>query len=69
MGILNVTPDSFSDGGNLSQLDSVVATAGHMLDQGEARAVSQTERQTASIPESSNDSYSVNDGVEHGDGD
>lgn len=34
MGILNVTPDSFSDGGRFSELDKAVAHAGEMVDLG-----------------------------------
>lgn len=34
MGILNVTPDSFSDGGQFNQLDSAVEHAKLMLDEG-----------------------------------
>lgn len=34
MGILNVTPDSFSDGGSFRQLDSAFAQAQKMLDDG-----------------------------------
>ncbi|MBE0350048.1 dihydropteroate synthase [Pseudoalteromonas lipolytica] len=34
MGILNVTPDSFSDGGNYCQLDSAVKQAHTLLEQG-----------------------------------
>ena len=35
MGILNVTPDSFSDGGNYNRRDSAVKFALEMLDEGE----------------------------------
>ena len=31
MGILNVTPDSFSDGGRYTQVDAAVEHARHML--------------------------------------
>lgn len=34
MGILNVTPDSFSDGGNFSQTDSAVAHALTLIEEG-----------------------------------
>jgi len=34
MGILNVTPDSFSDGGEFSTLDSAIGQAGKMIDEG-----------------------------------
>ena len=34
MGILNVTPDSFSDGGKYSQVDSAVSHAQEMVKQG-----------------------------------
>lgn len=34
MGILNVTPDSFSDGGNFSNLDSALKQAKKMVEQG-----------------------------------
>ncbi|WAK04092.1 dihydropteroate synthase [Methylobacter sp. YRD-M1] len=34
MGILNVTPDSFSDGGKYSDVDAAVRQARHMLDEG-----------------------------------
>lgn len=34
MGILNVTPDSFSDGGDHEALDAAVARANRMLDEG-----------------------------------
>ena len=34
MGILNVTPDSFSDGGKYHSLDDAVAHAGRMIDEG-----------------------------------
>ena len=34
MGILNVTPDSFSDGGQYTDVDSAVAQARTMLDAG-----------------------------------
>ena len=34
MGVLNVTPDSFSDGGQFSQLDIAVARAKQMVEQG-----------------------------------
>lgn len=34
MGILNVTPDSFSDGGQFSAVDAAVAQAGKMLSEG-----------------------------------
>jgi dihydropteroate synthase len=36
MGILNVTPDSFSDGGDFERLEDAVARAGAMLDEGAA---------------------------------
>lgn len=36
MGILNVTPDSFSDGGRFSGLDAAVSQAGKMIDDGAA---------------------------------
>ena len=36
MGILNVTPDSFSDGGRFNRLDAAVAQAGKMVDEGAA---------------------------------
>lgn len=36
MGILNVTPDSFSDGGEYRAVDDAVARAGAMLDEGAA---------------------------------
>lgn len=35
MGVLNVTPDSFSDGGQLGHLDDVLARAADMLAAGE----------------------------------
>ena len=31
MGILNITPDSFSDGGSYSQLDEIVERAKQMV--------------------------------------
>ncbi len=34
MGVLNVTPDSFSDGGKYAQLESAVARAKEMVEQG-----------------------------------
>ena len=34
MGILNVTPDSFSDGGDFSSLDAALAHARRMVDEG-----------------------------------
>jgi dihydropteroate synthase len=34
MGILNVTPDSFSDGGEFNNLDSAIAQARNMINQG-----------------------------------
>lgn len=34
MGILNVTPDSFSDGGNFNHIDSAVQRAAEMVEQG-----------------------------------
>jgi len=34
MGILNVTPDSFSDGGKYASLDLALEHAGHMIDEG-----------------------------------
>lgn len=34
MGILNVTPDSFSDGGEFNNLDSAIAHAQQMIDEG-----------------------------------
>jgi len=34
MGILNVTPDSFSDGGNFSTLDNALLQAANMVEQG-----------------------------------
>ncbi|WP_301377107.1 MULTISPECIES: dihydropteroate synthase [Thalassolituus] len=34
MGILNVTPDSFSDGGQFNQLDKAIAHAGSMVAEG-----------------------------------
>tara|TARA_R110001592_G_scaffold341474_2_gene630576 strand:+ start:9166 stop:10005 length:840 start_codon:yes stop_codon:yes gene_type:complete len=34
MGVLNVTPDSFSDGGQFNQLESALARAQGMVDQG-----------------------------------
>jgi dihydropteroate synthase len=34
MGILNVTPDSFSDGGKFNSVDAAVARAGEMLQEG-----------------------------------
>lgn len=36
MGILNITPDSFSDGGNYESVDSALRTARAMLDDGAA---------------------------------
>ena len=36
MGILNVTPDSFSDGGRYSDLDSALKHAEEMIQQGAA---------------------------------
>ena len=36
MGILNVTPDSFSDGGQFVGLDAAMAQAEHMLSAGAA---------------------------------
>ena len=36
MGVLNVTPDSFSDGGRFLQRDAAVARAQRMLDEGAA---------------------------------
>ena len=36
MGILNVTPDSFSDGGRFSGIDAAVAQAGKLIDEGAA---------------------------------
>ena len=32
MGILNVTPDSFSDGGRFDQLDAALSHAGQMIE-------------------------------------
>lgn len=34
MGILNITPDSFYDGGELSSLEKIVSRAGEMLEEG-----------------------------------
>ncbi|MEN8839449.1 MAG: dihydropteroate synthase, partial [Flavobacteriales bacterium] len=34
MGILNVTPDSFYDGGNLSNEDKIIEKANQMLSEG-----------------------------------
>ena len=34
MGILNVTPDSFSDGGKFNNLDSAVSQGKRMIDEG-----------------------------------
>jgi dihydropteroate synthase len=34
MAVLNVTPDSFSDGGNYSTIDAALARVGEMLDEG-----------------------------------
>jgi dihydropteroate synthase len=34
MGILNVTPDSFSDGGNFSNIDNALEQAAKMVEQG-----------------------------------
>ncbi len=34
MGVLNITPDSFSDGGRFNQLDVVISAAASMLDHG-----------------------------------
>lgn len=34
MGILNVTPDSFSDGGNFNNIESAIAHAKDMIDEG-----------------------------------
>jgi len=34
MGVLNVTPDSFSDGGKYVQLDTAIAQANRMIDEG-----------------------------------
>lgn len=34
MGVLNVTPDSFSDGGNFSTLDRALAQADHLVEAG-----------------------------------
>ena len=34
MGILNVTPDSFSDGGNFNKLDNALAHAREMVEDG-----------------------------------
>jgi dihydropteroate synthase len=36
MGILNVTPDSFSDGGRFATLDAAIRRAGHMAAEGAA---------------------------------
>ena len=34
MGILNVTPDSFSDGGRFNQLDAALAHTKQMIEEG-----------------------------------
>ena len=34
MGILNVTPDSFSDGGQYNSIDNAVTRAKKMIDEG-----------------------------------
>ena len=34
MGILNVTPDSFSDGGQFNSLDAAIAQGKRMIDEG-----------------------------------
>ncbi|MFP3394477.1 dihydropteroate synthase, partial [Brevibacillus sp. SIMBA_076] len=34
MGILNVTPDSFSDGGKFNQMDKALAHAAQMMEDG-----------------------------------
>ena len=34
MGILNVTPDSFSDGGNFNKIDVAIKHARKMIDDG-----------------------------------
>ena len=34
MGILNVTPDSFSDGGQYNSIDNAVTRAKEMIDEG-----------------------------------
>ena len=34
MGILNVTPDSFSDGGKWTDMDKAIAHVGDMIDEG-----------------------------------
>src|SRR6187455_1438202 len=36
MGVLNVTPDSFSDGGRFSNPDAALRHAMHMIDEGAA---------------------------------
>src|SRR5262245_12886460 len=36
MGVLNVTPDSFSDGGRFAHVDAAVAHALHMIEEGAA---------------------------------
>jgi len=36
MGVLNITPDSFSDGGRYARIDAALAQARRMLDQGAA---------------------------------
>lgn len=36
MGVLNVTPDSFSDGGNFASVDQALAHASRMVDEGAA---------------------------------
>ena len=36
MGILNVTPDSFSDGGKYASIDAALKKAGEMVDSGAA---------------------------------
>src|SRR3954470_6714396 len=34
MGVLNVTPDSFSDGGRFQSVEAAIARARHMIDEG-----------------------------------
>ncbi|MEB3333700.1 MAG: dihydropteroate synthase, partial [Cyanobacteriota bacterium] len=36
MGVLNLTPDSFSDGGRLATVEAAVRQAGRMVEQGAA---------------------------------
>ena len=60
MGILNVTPDSFSDGGSYSDLDAALYRAETMIAEGAAIITKSTETTTINFTPTTLASWPVN---------